>query len=377
MLVFQLQRQKKAGEESSMQKQFLADPQGGIVVPADPKEFGVAMLSIEKSFREHGLSDFISTLTPGAQNAIYAASFAWGYENAARCLKSAMKMGEVKNAQDSSERSRAVIESMQNQASPLSGEKSSEVSRSVWSFYNEDMKEAQVQSARSETITEGRKAAHEEQVPQGAAEAVANGVAEQSLNPLVLYCAESQHAVEQQRQLQAETEKREEMAKLVVPQTIAQKEAGAKPVEQERARAAVQKADEERKALEEKIKAEAVQAEIAKSGLTEEAVLSAMQRREEVLREIASAERSIRKTMLLLERMKSDDEAKLKKIIESTLPPSLSDAFLHGKKALFKRIAARKQMQQWLAYCGNAKAAISAMPLGRIIKLLSLSRLFR
>ena len=363
MLVFQLQRQKKEEELSTQ-------GQGGIVVPADPKEFGVAILSIEKSFREHGLSDFISTLTPGAQNAIYAASFAWGYENASRCLRGAMKTEEVKGAQDAPERSRAVIESMQQQASPLSSEKNSEVSKSVWSFYNEDMKETQVQAAKSETITERQKSAREEQAPQSAAEAVSIGVAEQSMNPLVLYCAESQHVAEQQRQAQAETEKREEMAKLVSSPAIAQKDVAVTQV-------AAQKADEERKALEEKIKADSVQAEIAKSGLKEEAVLASMQRREEVLREIGAAELSMKKAIRLLDSMKSDDEAKLKKIIESSLAPTLSDAFLHGKKALFKRVAARKQLQQWLAYCGNAKASMSAMPLGRIIKLLSLSRLFR
>jgi hypothetical protein len=354
MFVFQLQKEKKE------------DGDKGGVLPADPKEFGVAILSIEKSFREHGLSDFISTLTPGAQNAIYAASFAWGYENASRYLRSAMKTEEVKNAQDSSERSKAVIEGMQRQASSLPSEKSSEVSKSVWSFYNEDMKETQAQAARSEAITE-KNPLREEQAPQSASEAVANAVAEQSLNPIVLYCAEPR-SIEQQRQLQAEAEKREEMAKLVSPAAVAQ-EAG-QP-------AAAQKAEEERKALEEKIRADSAQAEIAKSGLQVEVVLSAMQRREEALREIAATERSIRKAIRLLDRMKSDDEARLKKIIGSSLPPSLSEAFLHGKKALFKRAAARKQMQLWLAYCKNAKAAMSAMPLGRIIKLISLSRLFR
>ena len=158
MLVFQLQRQKKGEEElTAMQAQFLAAAaEGGLPLPSDPKEFASQISEIAKQFRDHGLSDFISTLTPGAQNAIYAASFAWGYENAARYVRSAMKLTEVKDAGDSEERSRALVENMVKQASSHS-EKDSEISRAVWSFYNDDMKETQVQSARSETITNKEK----------------------------------------------------------------------------------------------------------------------------------------------------------------------------------------------------------------------------
>jgi hypothetical protein len=363
MLVFQAQKQRKEDEElSAMQRQFLESYLASeMPLTSDPHELAAAISSIEKSFREHGLSDFISTLTPGAQNAIYAASFAWGYENAAKYVKSAMKLSEVQHANDIEEKSKAVVESLQKQASAHSDSESS-VSRAVWSFYNEDMKETQVQTARSETITEKERAKQEMLMPHSAPEAIANGMMQQSLSPIMLYCAGTQQSAELR---QAEAHKKEEMARLVSP------EGAASPLRIEA------RQEEERKALEEKLRTDSVQEELARNGVASEAMLLAMQRRQELLREINEAEKGIRKALRLLEKMQEDDQAGLKKLLESALPPVLSFELLHRKKALLRKLAVKRQLEKWFSFCSTAKGRLSSMPLGRLIKLVSLSRLFR
>jgi len=80
------------------------------------EQFAGALVSIDKAFKARGISDFMGTLTPGAQNAIYASSFVWGYENAAKYVQNAMKLDEVKNAANEAERSKIVVESVQQQA---------------------------------------------------------------------------------------------------------------------------------------------------------------------------------------------------------------------------------------------------------------------
>src|SRR3989338_4867287 len=144
------------------------------------EEIEAALSKIEKSFREEGISGFISTLTPGTQNAIYAASFVWGYENAAKYVKNAMKVEEVKNAADAVGKSRAVVESIQSQASGPA-EKNRETSSFVWSFYNEDLKETQAQAGVTENLSQKEKAKAEEElekvrVPLSAQEAAAMAV---------------------------------------------------------------------------------------------------------------------------------------------------------------------------------------------------------
>ncbi len=380
MLVFQLQRQKK-GEEglTDMQKQFLAAAaEGGLPLPSGPKEFASQISEIAKQFRDHGLSDFISTLTPGAQNAIYAASFAWGYENAARYVRSAMKLSEVKDAGDSEERSRALVENMVKQASSHS-EKDREVSRAVWGFYNEDMKETQVQTARSETVTEREndekvRAGQGMQMPQSAPEAVAMGVSGQSLSPVLLYCTAAEQAIEQQQARRAEEQKRGEMAKLV-----SQGAAGREMAEKAAAegKAASERAAAERKSLEEKLKADSMREELAQSGVSAEMAAIAMQRQQELLRELDKAEKEISRALLLLDRMKTDEEEKVRRMLSSTLSPSLSFLLLRGKKPVLRKLVVKRQLKQWLAFCSCARAELGAMPAGRLIKLLSISKLFR
>ncbi|MEM2138456.1 MAG: hypothetical protein QW568_05185, partial [Candidatus Anstonellaceae archaeon] len=156
----------------------------------------------EKAFKEKGVSQFMETLTPGAQNAIYAASFVWGYENAIKYLKNAMKVEEVKNAEYPAERSHAVVESVTAQAQDHS-EKFAETSKFVWSFYNEDLKETQAQVAKSETITgkSSHKGAEQQAipalaVPMSSQEAVAASLSQGSHNPSVLYCTSVEQAAE-------------------------------------------------------------------------------------------------------------------------------------------------------------------------------------
>ncbi len=362
MFVFQAQKQRKEGGDfTAMQRQFLESYiSSEMPLASDPKELASAISAIEKSFREHGISDFISTLTPGAQNAIYAASFAWGYENAARYVKSAMKLGEVQHANDIEEKSKAVVESLQKQSSQHSDSESS-VSRAVWSFYNEDMKETQVQTARSETITEKEHTRQETSMPQSASEAVANGISQQSLSPIIIYCAGTAQALEAQ---QAEAQKKEELMRLVSPEG-----------------AALQlhideKQEEKRKEMEEKLRTESVREELARNGITSEAMLLAMQRRQEMLHEINEAEKCIRKALRLLEKMKEDDESRMRRLLEPILPPMMAFELFHRKKALLRRLVVKRQLEKWLSFCSTAKGRLSSMPLGRLIKLVSLSRLF-
>ena len=387
MFVFQLQRQRKGEEElTEMQKQFLAAAvAGGIPLPSDQRELASAVSDIAKSFREHGLSDFISTLTPGAQNAIYAASFAWGYENAARYVKSAIKLAEAKGITDSEDMSRAVVENVVKQASDHS-EQGSEVSRAVWGFYNEDMKETQVQTARSETLTEKEKEGKEKdkpavQLPQSAAEAVANGISEQSLSPVLLYCTAGQQAIEQQQVRQAEAQKREEMARLVVQETPVQAASSEKVAAQERLAAEKreegQKAASEILSLQEKLRSGAFPEELAKSGVSAEVAAAAMQRQQELVRELEKSEKAIKNAVAVLDRMKSEDEERLRRAISSALPPELASLLLHRKEMLLRRLAVKKQLKAWLTFCSGAKAELRGMPAGRLIKLLSVSKLFR
>jgi len=376
MLVFQAQKEKKKEGEplTATQRQFLESATAAeFPLISDSEEFASAISAIDKSFKAHGLSDFISTLTPGAQNAIYAASFAWGYENAERHVKSAMKLAEANGAASSEEKSRAVMDSLQKSESSGS---QSEISKAIWSFYNEDMKETQVQTAKSETITEKEKAVHEMCVPQTASEAVAMGISQESLSPAVLYCASSQQAVEQQHAEQLEVQKKEEMARLVTPGQLseAEKKTAHEAVIEDARQLRVQ--IEEKKKMEEEMKTPQIQALLAKNGVSEEVALAALIRKEEVLREIAENERAIKQTLKALESLRTDDEEQLKKLISKLLPPVLAYDLLRRKNAFFKRINISRQLSRWLAFCGESKKKLAKMPLSRLIKLVSLSKLF-
>jgi hypothetical protein len=170
MLLFQLAQKRDEDEEHERRRQGM---KAGRVPGPIAGENSLSVLaddyssSLERLLSDKSVSDFMATLTPGAQNAIRAYSFAWGYENAIKHVKNAMKLDEVKNAAVTAERSRAVVESLQEQGGR---QKSSEISRFAWSYYNEDMKESQAQSGRSEAMSERSKTEQQEQLhlPQSA-----------------------------------------------------------------------------------------------------------------------------------------------------------------------------------------------------------------
>lgn len=112
------------------------------------------MKEAEKLFEKKGYSNFLQTLTPGARNAIYAASFAWGFENASKALSSAMEQQEAKAESDKVSKSTSVVKSMCDSASENSLAQPQAVSF-VWSFYNEDLKRSQATAAKSEIMVEG------------------------------------------------------------------------------------------------------------------------------------------------------------------------------------------------------------------------------
>lgn len=138
MFLFQVAfAQKPAEQENFQPQQFLQ---------SDMKE-------AEKLFEKKGYSNFLQTLTPGARNAIYAASFAWGFENASRALSGAMEQKEVQDAQSKGEKSTTVVKSMCENAQD-GGQVQQQAVNFVWSYYNEDLKHAQATAAKSEIMVE-------------------------------------------------------------------------------------------------------------------------------------------------------------------------------------------------------------------------------
>ena len=97
MLIFQVFADKKKKEDEDESERhdprfgmrlrkvakFLKAHLEGGEIPLEAAEVAAAVRQAEKYFEKNDLSEFMSTLTPGAQNAIYAGSFLWGYENAA------------------------------------------------------------------------------------------------------------------------------------------------------------------------------------------------------------------------------------------------------------------------------------------------------
>lgn len=124
------------------------------------------MKEAEKLFEKKGYSNFLQTLTPGAQNAIYAASFAWGFENASRALSGAMEQKQVQDAESKSEKSTAVVKSMCENAQE-GGQVQQQAVNFVWSYYNEDLKHAQATAATSEILVENLGARQKGGIQQG------------------------------------------------------------------------------------------------------------------------------------------------------------------------------------------------------------------
>lgn len=322
------------------------------ILPMGEEHFVSVMASVEKSLSKREISTFMNTLTPGAQNAIYASSFVWGYENASRYLKNAMKLEEVKNAADSEERSKLVIENMTKQADAHT-EKNVEGSTAVWSYYNEDMKEAQAISAKSETISQKEKIGDKEkeketqtQVPVNAHEAVGLSVVQESANPALIYCANAHEEIQKQQ----EAVKKDEMARLV---------------EEGKVRAVAIGKDEAR----------AVEKQEGRSR-AHEAIDAALERRKELTQEYLEVEKELKAAVDRLDALARDDKENVDKVA-SMLPKELS-VYLRARERQFaKRLLLRKQLVRWIASARSGRKAVLTLPLDKLKKMVGLSSLFR
>ena len=356
MFIFQAQAEKKEGDsEHEEAKRFGmrvgkgADFLAAAMAMPD-EQFAGALVSIEKTFRAKGISEFMNTLTPGAQNAIYASSFVWGYENAAKYVQNAMKLDEVKNAANEAERSKAVVESVQQQAS---GEtKNKQASAFAWGYYNEDMKQPQAQSGVTETVTEKEKTREEMQqagivMPLSASEAVSMGILHSSASPELLYCSAAGDAVLGMHQKIEEEQRRERLERLE----------GIRPGEP---RIIVLRPEEER----------------LKAKSSQEIMREAEKRQAELVGEHAEVERKLEAALGRLDTFKKDEAANVKKIA-AMLPADFARAILSGSGKYAKRKALRKKLENWLAFSRSGKSAVAALPLGRLLKLASLSSLLR
>jgi hypothetical protein len=311
------------------------------------------MLPSQNQMKDKEVENFISTLTPGAQNAIRAASFVWGYENAMRYVKNAMKLDEVKNAQDTAEKSRAVIESLESQSKQ--SEKTADISKFVWSYYNEDLKEIQAQASKSEAISEKSKVGapkeEEEQLHLPLAanshEAAANSVRMGEIAPILSYCAASYQEAEAMQQQQAVEQKRKEFARLISAQGMKQPHESGKPESEE---------------------------EISRKLLSDAAKI-ALVRREEAALELEKMEKQLKEAIAALDQF-SEDEKEAAKKISQMLPRELALAIAADARKLAKKRALRAQLARWASFCRSARASILKMPASSIVRLATLSALF-
>ena len=356
--MFILQLQYGGGDSSQEPEHFgmrnrkkgMADVASQDALAVFVDNMAAEMLSPRQVERDSVADNFASTLTPGAQNAIHAASFAWGYENATRYLKNAMKLEEVKNADNAVEKSKAVIESMSAQAGQ--NEKTSEVSKFVWGYYNEDLKDTQAQAGKSESLSEKSKVgdAQKEQDEQQlqvrqslqspSAEAVGNSICAGTLSPTLIYCAEAHQEAEYAQEQREEGQKREELARLITPERMQAARGGTSPD-----KAVTLAAETERIAL---------------------------ARRDEELKEFEKAERSLDEAIKTLDHLPGGDKNAAKKIA-SMLPAELARFIIINEKRLAKRRDLRAQLSKWAAFSSSGRKALHAMPASRLIKLVSLS----
>lgn len=315
------------------------------------EQFAGALMSIEKTFKVKGISEFMNTLTPGAQNAIYASSFVWGYENAAKYVQNAMKLDEVKNAAGEAERSKAVVESVQKQASGETTNK--QASTFAWGYYNEDMKQSQAQSGVTETVTDKEKTKEEAQqqsgivMPLNAAEAVSMGIMHNTASPEMLYCSAAGDAVQGMHEKKEEDARRERLERME----------GIRPGEP---RIIVLHPEEVR----------------LKAVASQEIMREAEKRQAELIGEHTYVEKKLEAALVKLDTFKKDEEANVKKIA-AMLPSELARTILAGSGKYAKRRALRKKLMGWLAFSRRGKSEVSSLSLGRLLKLASLSSLLR
>ncbi|MCX8198174.1 MAG: hypothetical protein N3F07_03210 [Candidatus Micrarchaeota archaeon] len=351
MFLFQLQQaaRKEEDEDSRSESHVgMKIKRRGKGMPEDfmvLSEDSLASLTLKNLLKDKEIDSFVSTLTPGAQNAIHAASFVWGYENALKSLKNAMKIDEVKNATDPIERSKAVIESMQSQLGQL--EKKSEVSKFVWSYYNEDLKEAQAHSAKTESITDKTLLAMQQPyLALNAQEAVCASLAMGTYAPALLYCAGSIDAAQQAAEARLKIEKRERMASLIKQENVVP--IGKEPVSEE------QKAKE----------------------AAEEASKIAMQRKEEIVKEWEKLEKDLQIAIKVLDKLSEQERDKVRKIA-GMLPRELANFLTINQRAYPRKIALRLQLSSWLAFAQKSRSAFSSLTPSRLFKLASLSSIFK
>jgi len=353
MFAFQVYAEKKDESEHEESRRFgmkvgkNADFLAAAMAMPD-EQFAGALQSLEREFRKQGVSKFMSTLTPGAQNAINAGSFVWGYENAAKYVQNAMKLSEVKNAANEGERSKAVVESVQQQAGAETKVKSA--TTFAWGYYNDDMKQSQAESGRTETVTEKEKDNEEEKqqsgimMPLSAGEAVSAGILHGSTTPQMLYCAAAGEAVHERHEQEQEEQKRIKLERLEgapgQPRIIA------------------------------------LTPEEARIRATHETEKEAEKRIEALVKEHEGAEKQLEAVLAKVDTFKRDGEGNVKKVA-TMLPSELAQAILAGRGKYAKRKALRKQIENWLAFSRSGKKSLSSLPLGKLLKLASLSSLFR
>ncbi|MFA6489305.1 MAG: hypothetical protein WCT52_01355 [Candidatus Micrarchaeia archaeon] len=361
MLIFQVKYNESDSENSPthfgvrIRRKGFMDAESAEALSVFVDNMASEMLSPHKVARDKEADEFVSTLTPGAQNAIHAASFAWGYENATKYLKNAMKLEEVKNADNMVEKSKAVIESMSVQAGQ--NEKSSEVSKFVWGYYNEDLKDTQAQSGKSEAITEKSRAGeaekeHERQqenmrqsLSTPAQEAVVSSICAETLSPALIYCAGAHQEAEFMQEQRMAEQKREELAKLISPEHV---------------KAAHRAGTGEEKARE----------------IAVESAALALARRDEEMAEFEKAEKQLKGAISAIDKF-PEGEREIPKKIAAMLPAEIARYIIAHEKKLARRKALRAQLSKWAAFSLASRKALAAMPSPRLIKLASLSSFLR
>ena len=307
------------------------------------------------------VEDFISTLTPGAQSAIRAMSFAWGLENAEKYVKNAMTLGDVKDADNMLERSHATIQSIQHQAAE-SHEKLTEVSAFAWGFYNEDMKAFQAQVAKSETIMEKdevkdkekNKEQEKQQVPASAQQAVQATILTVSANPSLIYCADALNVAQEAQQKMQEEEKKHGLLQLI-------------------------SVHEEQKRQEERIVRNAdveLLRQAQENRVMESAVNMALERRDELLHEYDKLEKQLTLALEKLEEFAKDEKEMVKKVAEM-LPRELANFLLSHEKSFSKRAALKRQLMKWLAFSRTSKKSLLLTSMDKLVKVFALSKLLK
>ena len=107
-----------------------------------------------------------------------------------------------------------------------------------------------------------------------------------------------------------------------------------------------------------------------------EIMREAEKRQAELVSAHAEVERTLEAAIAKVDTFKKEDPANAKKIA-AMLPSELARSILSGSGKYAKRKALRKKLENWLAFSKSGKGAIASLPLGRLLKLASLSSLLR